>query len=293
MPGATGLEVLERLEYEPQRDLHHRARSIRGDGVRARGTRLRPQAVRTGSARARHHPRQEHLARRAASASSIARRRRCSRRGGCCRRSSSATRTGFCRWRSRQIERVQAADDYVTIFTPAKEYLVSVRLSDLERHLGADRFLRIHRSHLVNLEYVTSIQRVRCRPSRGGDEERRPNHGQPHGLETPARAGAVAVSLERLAADRLWSLREQGSSWRQSRLRRARRLRQRTPAVRSRSRRTTATAARVSRQTRGRPRGRSRRPRAVRRRDTIQRTVPAGAPSAMRMPISRGRRLTE
>jgi two-component system, LytTR family, response regulator len=58
-----------------------------------------------------------------------------------------------------QIERVQAADDYVTIITAAKEYLVSVRLSDLERHLGGEHFLRIHRSHLINLEHVTTIQR--------------------------------------------------------------------------------------------------------------------------------------
>lgn len=57
------------------------------------------------------------------------------------------------------IERVQGADDYVTIVTPAREYLVSVRLSDVEAHLGPGSFLRIHRSHLINLEYVTSIQR--------------------------------------------------------------------------------------------------------------------------------------
>ena len=56
------------------------------------------------------------------------------------------------------IERAQGSDDYTTIVTPTKEYLVSIRLSDLERHLGPASFLRIHRSHLINLEYVTSIQ---------------------------------------------------------------------------------------------------------------------------------------
>jgi two-component system LytT family response regulator len=56
------------------------------------------------------------------------------------------------------IERIQGADDYATIVTPTKEYLVSVRLTDLETHLARASFLRIHRSHLVNLEYVTSIQ---------------------------------------------------------------------------------------------------------------------------------------
>jgi two-component system LytT family response regulator len=59
----------------------------------------------------------------------------------------------------KDIERVQGADDFVTIVTAAKEYLVSVRLSDLEDRLGPTRFLRIHRSHLINLDYVTAIQR--------------------------------------------------------------------------------------------------------------------------------------
>lgn len=56
------------------------------------------------------------------------------------------------------IERVQGADDYVTICTAGKEYLVSIRLSDLESHLAKANFLRIHRSHLINLEYVKSIE---------------------------------------------------------------------------------------------------------------------------------------
>src|SRR5258708_39293556 len=56
------------------------------------------------------------------------------------------------------IERVQGADDYATIFTLPKQYLVSIRLSDLETSLAPANFLRIHRSHLINLEYVTSIE---------------------------------------------------------------------------------------------------------------------------------------
>ena len=56
------------------------------------------------------------------------------------------------------IERVQGADDYATIFASSKEYLVSVRLSDLETYLAPANFLRVHRSHLINLEYVASIE---------------------------------------------------------------------------------------------------------------------------------------
>src|SRR6266536_1824298 len=56
------------------------------------------------------------------------------------------------------LERAQGADDYVTICTATKEYLVGLRLSDLEGHLRGANFLRVHRSHLINLEYVTSIE---------------------------------------------------------------------------------------------------------------------------------------
>jgi two-component system, LytTR family, response regulator len=56
------------------------------------------------------------------------------------------------------LERAQGADDYVTIHTVQKEYLVSVRLSDLESQLEGKHFLRVHRSHLVNLEYIVSIE---------------------------------------------------------------------------------------------------------------------------------------
>ena len=56
------------------------------------------------------------------------------------------------------VERAQGADDYVTIYTAAREYLVSIRLSDLEGQLTGEKFLRIHRSHLVNLEHVSSIE---------------------------------------------------------------------------------------------------------------------------------------
>lgn len=56
------------------------------------------------------------------------------------------------------LERVQGADDYATVCTATKEYLVSIRLSDFEAQLKGATFLRIHRSHLINLEYVTSIE---------------------------------------------------------------------------------------------------------------------------------------
>ena len=56
------------------------------------------------------------------------------------------------------LERIQGADDYVTLHAEGKEHLVSVRMSELEGLLPAETFLRIHRSHLINVEHVTSIE---------------------------------------------------------------------------------------------------------------------------------------
>ena len=46
----------------------------------------------------------------------------------------------------------------MTICTETKQYLVSIRLSDLEHRLRGASFLRIHRSHLINLKFVMSIE---------------------------------------------------------------------------------------------------------------------------------------
>jgi two-component system LytT family response regulator len=56
------------------------------------------------------------------------------------------------------LERIQGADDYVSIFTATKEYLVNLRLSDLADRLRDSNFARIHRSHLVNIDFVTGIE---------------------------------------------------------------------------------------------------------------------------------------
>ena len=52
------------------------------------------------------------------------------------------------------IERIEAQDDYVMIHTQRKRYLVSLRIRNLEDRLPNPPFLRIHRSHLVNLDHV-------------------------------------------------------------------------------------------------------------------------------------------
>jgi two-component system, LytTR family, response regulator len=157
MPGGTGLEVLEQLEYEPKvifttahdqyavtafelGALDYVLKPFGRDRLERAIARARSTAATTG----------EPLLQRAQEA--LAPRRRTL--------SKIFVRDGprILPVSLASIERIQGADDYVTIITSAKEYLVSIRLSDLENHLAHESFLRIHRSHIINLEYVTSIQ---------------------------------------------------------------------------------------------------------------------------------------
>ncbi|NIR44670.1 MAG: response regulator transcription factor [Gemmatimonadetes bacterium] len=56
------------------------------------------------------------------------------------------------------VARFEAQDDYVAIHTGDDYHLASLRMSDLDRSLDPDRFLRVHRSHIVNLDFVDSIE---------------------------------------------------------------------------------------------------------------------------------------
>jgi two-component system LytT family response regulator len=156
MPGATGLEVLERLEYEPKVifTTAYDQYAVTAFELGALDYVLKPF----------WRDRLERAIQRAqtaldGSAAPLPTRARESLQPG-----KPLSRV-FVRDGNRilpialaSIERVQGADDYATIFTATKEYLVSVRLSELETHLGPANFLRIHRSHLINLEYVTAIE---------------------------------------------------------------------------------------------------------------------------------------
>ena len=53
-----------------------------------------------------------------------------------------------------EIERLQAEDDYVAIFARGRRYLISAHIGDFAAQLPPGRFLRIHRSHIVNLDFV-------------------------------------------------------------------------------------------------------------------------------------------
>src|SRR5499427_5922475 len=156
MPGATGLEVLEQLAYEPQVifTTAYDQYAVSAFELGALDYLLKP----FGRERLQRVLQRAQAALDGMAPPLLARARQSLG-------PAHALSRVFVRDGSRilpipltSIERVQGTDDYVTIYTANKEYLVSMRLSDLEAHLGRDNFLRIHRSHLINLEHVGSIE---------------------------------------------------------------------------------------------------------------------------------------
>jgi two-component system, LytTR family, response regulator len=57
----------------------------------------------------------------------------------------------------REIERLEAEDDYVGVHARGRRFLVYLPLGEFERRLDPERFLRVHRSHVVNLDFVTAL----------------------------------------------------------------------------------------------------------------------------------------
>lgn len=60
--------------------------------------------------------------------------------------------------RLEEVSRLEADDDYVRVHVGRTSYLVEIALSELERRLDPTRFLRIHRSHIVNVGQVASME---------------------------------------------------------------------------------------------------------------------------------------
>ena len=57
-----------------------------------------------------------------------------------------------------EIDYVQAAGDYVNIYTKSKRYTVHITLRSLQEKLPEGKFYRLHRSYLVSLDQVDVIE---------------------------------------------------------------------------------------------------------------------------------------
>jgi len=56
-----------------------------------------------------------------------------------------------------RVERIEGAGDYSEVHCGGEHYLVDLRLKLLDERLDGDRFLRVHRSHIVNLDRIAEI----------------------------------------------------------------------------------------------------------------------------------------
>ncbi len=58
---------------------------------------------------------------------------------------------------SQDIWYIEAADDFVKIFTPEGSFLKSKTMAHLEKTLDPQQFVRCHRSYIINLQQITRI----------------------------------------------------------------------------------------------------------------------------------------
>lgn len=56
------------------------------------------------------------------------------------------------------VSRFEADDDYVKVFADNQFYLINQTLCELESRLDASRFCRVHRSVIVNLEFIERVE---------------------------------------------------------------------------------------------------------------------------------------
>ena len=58
----------------------------------------------------------------------------------------------WCKIFFKDIELIEALDDYIKIFTPGKVYLIHMSMKVVSEKLPPQMFIRVHRSYIVPLE---------------------------------------------------------------------------------------------------------------------------------------------
>jgi two-component system LytT family response regulator len=56
------------------------------------------------------------------------------------------------------VDYIEAQDDYVSIHAAGRGYLKEQTLAELETELGGSRFVRVHRSFIVNVERISRVE---------------------------------------------------------------------------------------------------------------------------------------
>ena len=57
-----------------------------------------------------------------------------------------------------RVERIESEHDYVVLYQGGTRHLAHIPLAELETMLDPERFVRVHRSHIVNLDYVAAFR---------------------------------------------------------------------------------------------------------------------------------------
>ncbi len=58
----------------------------------------------------------------------------------------------------KEISYIEAQDDYVALYTKNRSYLKKETLSGLEKRLESRQFVRIHRSYILNIDFLSKIE---------------------------------------------------------------------------------------------------------------------------------------
>lgn len=56
------------------------------------------------------------------------------------------------------VTRIEACDDYTEVHCSGQTFLLHLRLNELEQRLDPRRFVRVHRSHVINLDHVKQMR---------------------------------------------------------------------------------------------------------------------------------------
>jgi len=61
---------------------------------------------------------------------------------------------------SEQVDYVEAQDDYVAVHAAGHSHLKHQTLSELSETLDPERFVRVHRSYLVNVDRIARVELI-------------------------------------------------------------------------------------------------------------------------------------
>ena len=59
-----------------------------------------------------------------------------------------------------EIVHLKAEGHYTTVYTKNENYLCNHSMSDLQERLGKQKFVRVHRSHMINISFAKSFEKI-------------------------------------------------------------------------------------------------------------------------------------